>query len=526
MFHKIIGIVILGFALLLAESPSGANAENEMASRIQAKITQIGARATELRESGADVSSIQTTMLQNGRPAEAETILDSVLANLGSPAAGNICNPNAPMTVSGQVTVHASCSVGGDLTVTGHGVLHFDYTGGSHLVVHGNVTVQHNATLWIEGRPGDPAVFVIDNAFNQQRSMTSTDDATIRLDHVEFRTQESEGHGTGSISMTYDARDRSSFEVTGAALHEETAWLLANLHDSARLNLVDVQGVPTEIYIRDASSAKLRGRDTQTGIWLDAGGVRGTLKLPDVDRPFSWRIGAGAGLNVAWSLQVDDAQPGLGVEVKPDSALTIVGHGAQAPATGELKISYFVIGAQETLDGLEAGLQNRRIGNRLTLQNVQLGPIAWQVYAGNDTDLTIRHSVINEIGIFGRDAKVRVDHSVLQLAVLAALGPGSLLDIRDSEIWNQAVEVANDGHVVISGSEIHGTHFLARDPGSTIAIDGDAFYANPAGCTPAKMVNITTGQPNCNPFRPPGMPQKAGPGRITCSGHAGCDWDG
>jgi hypothetical protein len=60
--------------------------------------------------------------------------------------------------------------------------------------------------------------------------------------------------------------------------------------------------------------------------------------------PFSWRIGAGIGLDVAWSLEVDDAQPGIGVEVKPDSALTIIGSGTRAPATGELHMSYFVVG--------------------------------------------------------------------------------------------------------------------------------------------------------------------------------------
>ena len=77
--------------------------------------------------------------------------------------------------------------------------------------------------------------------------------------------------------------------------------------------------------------------------------------------------------------------------------------------TGELKISYFVVDQRETLDGLKSGLQNRKVGDQLTLNDVQLGPIAWQIYAGDNADLTIKNSTINEIGIFGHNAKVQVE---------------------------------------------------------------------------------------------------------------------
>ncbi|MGH6847490.1 MAG: hypothetical protein ACREC0_08645 [Methylocella sp.] len=539
------GIALSSLILIAPWGGSNSLAENptDTASRIQAKIAKVGASAIKLRESGGDVSPIHEAMqqvdklLRSGKIEDAEKILDSLLTNSGAPATssaptvaapaeGRDCDPRQPMTVSGSVTVVEDCTVGGDLTVTGSAVLHFDYTGrkGGRLAVGGNVIVQDNATLWIQGRPDERAVFAIVNDFNQQRSMTSTDDATIKLDHVEFRTQKSGDRGKGSVSMSYDARGRSSFEVTGSTLVEGESWLLANLHDSAKLTVADTQHVPTEIYVNDSSSAKISGTGTRAGVWLDGGGAKGTLKLPDVNGPFSWQIGTGAGLDVGWSLQVDDAQPGIGIEVKPASALTITGSGARAPATGELKISYFVVGSRETLDGLKPGLQNRKISDRLTLDDVQLGPIAWQIYAGDNADLTIKNSTINEIGIFGRDAKVRVERSVLQLAVLAALAPGSLLDIRDSEVWNQTVEVANKGRVSIAGSKIHGTLFQARDSGSNISIEGGSFYENPAHCTPSTMVDIATGQPKCNPFSAPGLPHSAGVGKVECAGTEGCTW--
>jgi hypothetical protein len=539
---NVFGIALSWLTLIAPWGCANALSAEDTASRIQAKISQVGAGAIKLRESGGDVSSIQQAMqqvdklLKSGKIADAEKILDTLLTKLGLPAVGSTraaapaggrdCDPRQPMTVSGRVTVDADCTVGGDLTVTGSAVLHFDYTGrrGGRLIVGGNVIVRDDAMLWIQGRPGQRAVLAIDNEFNGQRSMTSTDNATIKLDNVEFRTQKSENRGKGSVSMNYHARGRSSFEVTGSALVEGEAWLLANLHDSAKLTIADTQHVPTEIYVHDSSSAKISGTGTRTGVWLDAGGAKGTLKLPDVKAPFSWQIGAGTGLDVRWSLQVDDAQPGMGIEVKPASALTITGRGAQAPATGELKISYFVIGSRETLDGLEAGLQNRKISDRLTLKDVQLGPIAWQIYAGDNADLTIKNSTINEIGIFGRNAKVRTERSVLQLAVLAALAPGSSLDIRDSDVWNQTIEVANTGKVSITDSKIHGTLFHARDSDSNISIEGGSFEENPARCTQATMVNIATGQPKCNPFRPPGLPRSAGAGKVECAGTEGCRW--
>ena len=531
--------------VLIGTWGSNALAEEDTASRIHTKIVQVDENAIKLRESGGNVAPIQEAMqqvdqlLKSGQTADAEKILDTLLAKPGAPgtgpapvavapAEGRDCDPRKPMTVSGRVTVDGDCTVGGNLTVVGNGVLHVDYTGrkGGRLVVGGNVIVQGKATLWIQGRPDARAIFTIDNEFSQQRSMTSKDDAEIKLDHVEFRTQKSGDRGRGSVYMNYDARDRSSIEVTGSTIVEEESWLLANLYDSAKLTVADTQHVPNEIYIQDSSSAKISGSRTRTGVWLDAGGAKGTLKLPNVNGPFSWRIGAGAGLDVRWSLQVDDAQPGIGVQVKPNSALTILGNGARAPATGELHISYFVTGSRETLNGLKVGMQNRTISGRLTLKDVQLGPIAWQIYAGNNADLTIKDSTINEIGIFGRDATVHVERSVLQLAVLAALGPGSLLDIRDSEVWNQTVEAANKGRVSIADSRIYGTLFHARDSSSSISIAGGSFYENPPGCTQATMVNIATGQPRCNPFRTPGPPRSSGPGKVDCVGTKGCTWGG
>ena len=203
----VLGLALALLCLLVPWACSNAQSLDDTASRIQAKIAQVGAGATKLHESGGDVSSIQESMqqvdklLNSGNIAGAEEILDKLLAKLGTPATGAAqasaspaapadCNSRKPMTVTGQVTVDQDCTVGGDLTVKGDAILHFNYRGpnGGRLLVRGNVMVQDKATLWVEGRPLGRAVFVVDNEFSQQHSMTSTDDAKIKLDYVEFRT--------------------------------------------------------------------------------------------------------------------------------------------------------------------------------------------------------------------------------------------------------------------------------------------------------------------------------------------------
>lgn len=534
--------IVLCLLILIAPHTTNAESQAVTASRIQAKIGQVGARAVKLREAGGDVSTLQRAMqqvdklLRSGDIEGAEKILDTLITDLGgpstdlapvaaTPSAEHNCDPRQPMVVSGAVTVTADCMVGGDLTVTGSGVLHFDYSGrnGGRLVVAGNVNVRDHATLWIQGGPSRRAIFVINNDSNDQRAMTSTDNAAIKLDRVEFRTQEPVNPGKGSVSMNYHARDQSSLYVTGSTVVEEAAWLLANLHDAAKLTVIDTQHVPNEVYVRDSASVQVGG-GTRTGLWLDAGGAKGNLTLPDVNGPFSWRVGAGNGLDVGWSLQIEQSEPGIGIEVRPSSALTITGAGRHAPVTGEVKISYFVIGAQETLDHLKAGLQNGTVSNRLTLKNVQLGPIAWQIYVGDNADLSITNSTINEIGVFGRNARVRVQTSVLQLAALAAIGPGSSLDIRNSEIWNQTIEAANKAAVSIADSNVHGTLFHTGDSESVVSITGGSFYGNAAHCRQVEMVDIASGQPRCNPFRAPGMPSYTGAGKTSCHGTQGCTW--
>ena len=67
----------------------------------------------------------------------------------------------------------------------------------------------------------------------------------------------------------------------------------------------------------------------------------------------------------------------------PSTQLTI--NGAGFPNTGELKVALMFANGTDTLQNLYVGLQNTTVDNGangfVTLSNVNLGPVAWQIYA-------------------------------------------------------------------------------------------------------------------------------------------------
>jgi hypothetical protein len=275
----------------------------------------------------------------------------------------------------------------------------------------------------------------------------------------------------------------------------------------------------------------LHGSDTHTGIWLNFQDITGTIDLPAYQsQPYSWAIGRGiAGLNTPWYLELDSVQQqniGLGVQIFPTSKMTI--NGAGLPNTGELKVAMMFANNTETVRDLKVGLQNTTVKNgpngSVTLNNVNLGLIAWQLYALMNEHLTIKNSVVNEIGI-GGPSTITVDSSLLQLAVLAAVGiGGSTMTINNSEIWNQEITATNNSRIILNNCRVTGSAFSTTDSLSRITINGGCFFSNPAGCTAATMVNVTTGQPYCNPFIPPGYPQNLSPATVTFNGvNYNCD---
>ena len=433
------------------------------------------------------------------------------------------CNSGS-YTVASNSVIQGSCIIMGDLTILNGATLNVDLTGATAdtFVVRGNILLQGNATLWIHAAPNSTNdQFIVSNSYSNHRTITTKGSSHFVLENIEFRTQEGNLTGAASIYMNYYAKDKSIFHINKSWLDRSTAWLLCNLQNKSLLQGLEPDGVPTEIYLLDSAAAALHGPKTDVGMWLNFESITDTLTLPDQTKPFTWAIGRGVGgLSPPWYLEVDNALPGIGVQILPSSNITINGTGQ--PATGELTVSLLFANNTDTVKNLQVGLQNATIRNgpsgRVTLKNVKLHPVAWQLYALMNEHLFIKNSTINEIGIAGPSTVV-VDNSILQLAVLAAVGiGGSTMTINNSEVWNQAITAGNNSNIIFNNCNITGSAFSTTDALSHITVKGGCFFKNPDGCTQATMISIATGQPYCNPFIPPGFPQNLSPLAVTFIG--------
>ena len=433
------------------------------------------------------------------------------------------CNSGSVIITTNKV-ITGSCIITGDLTIQNGGTLNVDLTAGTAdiFVVRGNILLQGNAVLWVHSTPGSTNdQFIVSNTFSNQRTITTQDSSRVQLENIEFRTQEGNLTNAASVYMNYNAQGKSIFYVNKSWLDTQKAWLLCNMFNKSTLIGKEPNHLPTEIYLQDTAQVVMHGPNTQTGIWLNFQSITDTLNLPpDQSQPYTWKIGRGiGGLATTWYFEEDTAQVGLGVQIFPDAKMTI--NGAGTP-TKEVTVALFFANGTDTLKNLSVGLQNTTvatgINGKVKLNNVNLGPIAWQLYPLMNEHLYVKKSTVNEIGIAGPSTVV-IDSSLLQLAVLAAVGVGgSTMTVNNSQIWNQAITASNNSTITLNNCNITGSAFSTTDAPSHITVNGGCFFSNPTGCTMNTALNMTTGQPNCNPFIPPGFPQILTPAAVTLNG--------
>ena len=435
----------------------------------------------------------------------------------------SICN-SGPQTINGTITITQSCTITGDLTIGANDRLIVDYSGSPQKVftMEGNIRLKSNGVFHIDG-----GKLNFQQDHNRHREITAIENSILIIQNSEVITNQD----IGSKYMLYIGRGNSKLITFNSTLDKTTSWLISNFFDNSYLITQNISYIPTEIYLNDASTIQLS--ESKTGIHINMlDGITGTLNLPvqadanDQAIPYSWSVGRDVeGLSgVEWQVDINNSEVGLGVESQGGSSVTINGVGA--PANGELTISYHSFGGTETLTGLHSGLQFMTLGNgQLTLNNVNLGRIAWQIYAHENEMLTINDSVINEVGA-ALHGHITVNRSMLQLAGATALGNTSTVEINDSQVYSQTMEAFLDGEVTINNSAIYGGVMVTHESTSAIHVQGGAFFPNPESiaCTLDNALT-ETGVVNCNPFLPQGAEvTTVGPGSFTCSSTYNCDW--
>ncbi len=451
----------------------------------------------------------------------------AALSVTAAPAlAQSICNAGNQVVVS-LVEITASCTVTGSLTIQG-GMVRANFAAAptASLRVEGDVTVSGTGVLWIEG-----GKFEIQQSHNQHRRITTTDDATVVLKSTTVVLNQ----GVGQKYLFYDAFDRSKLFAVRSTLDHTTSWLISNQFDESRLVALETQHVPTEIYVKDDSTVMVAEPSSQTGVWLDfEDGAAGTIDLPmqadagDELQPYSWSVGRGStGLTgVGWQLHIFNASIGLGLESHSGSQITVNGRGA--PVSGEIRIAYHAEGGVQSLSGLGTGLQSKTLGgNQLTLRNVELGRIAWQIYAHDGAALTIRSSILNEIGV-AAGGHITVYDSILQFGSVVSVGhTAASITIYNSQIHNQSIEAMRDGVINIHNSAVFGAAVVAHESTSAVNFHGGALLRNQTAACPLILSEMMYqwGVPQCNPFLAPGAAvTRVGSGVVSCDATYGCSW--
>jgi hypothetical protein len=408
-----------------------------------------------------------------------------------------------------------SCVVVGDLAIGGSSALNV----GPNIVltVEGNVVLSGTAIFSIDG-----GVLGLANQEDFERNIIAVDDATFAITAGIIVTNPL---GTDNLTSVYSAAGHAQMLLDNAFLSFEHNWLLADLFENASLTSSN-SNVPNEIYLGDQSTVAISGPASRHGLWLRlTSGTSGTLQLPNVSTAFTWSAGSATGLDVGWNLTVNDAQPGIDIESHAGSSWTVVGADA---GVKDATIGLFLDppvspSAAVTLSELPIGIAGADAPfamsfpwsstPQLTLQNVNLGPLAWQIYVGSLLDggpvpvnVQISDSAVNEVGVTA--GHVDLLDCNLQLAVLAALNSGAVIHAQGDDIWCQSLLARNGGAILVDGSNIHGSLFEASTGGQIEVMNNCVFWAD--GNTPscdlvASFVHMVQndGRPLCSPFSNP-----------------------
>ena len=405
---------------------------------------------------------------------------------------------------SGIYFVNTPCVLKGDVVLGGDATLVVLQTS---LVVDGDIALSGNARLVVSN-----ATLSLDNHFVFNHRIESRGHAQIHFIDSALRTNvSSPGH---SLASQYIAHDQAVMFVRNSGVLLPDSWLLGELRDDAAVHAVSALNFPSEIYPHDRATVILEGQATNARVWLEfLGGTKTVIdRLPNEKTPFDWSFGRNTpGMtNVGYQVEVLHAIPTVGVASHRGSELTL--RNTQAPVA----IGYFLydLDTPQQLSGLgplSHDILLKHQGRRFELDNANIFEFAWQIYTANPTiakpePVIVYRSMVNEIAALER-GRIAVNESLLQWAVIAAIGPGSRIEVANSTINSQSIIAAQDGFIHVDGSAIYGSLIEATND-AFILLSNVRFEPNVchALCLPACASHENGGfeGDRCNPFNPAG----------------------
>jgi hypothetical protein len=409
-----------------------------------------------------------------------------------------------------------NCTINGNLVIGGTGTNASLLNIGQSIVltVVGNINLSGSGALSVNG-----GTLALANQYNLQWNINATDNANISMLNGIVTTN---ALGTRNLTSALYANGNTNIQVVNSTLDRTNNWLIAKMGNSSSFSGTN-STVPTELYLNGQNSISVTGNQSQHGLHLGLGsGTSGTLTLPNTTTNYTWSAGSSTGLQVGWNVAVTNAQPGLSIESHANSNWTIIGANV---STKELSVSVNLDPATSptgtvTLNQLPLGIVGAGTPfsltfpwssqPQLTLNNVNLGPLAWQIYIGSGpapVNAQISNSAINEIGVIA--GNVTVTNSTLQLAELDPVGPLSVMNVQGSDIWSHIVQASSGGQITIQNSTIHGNLFSANGCKSgvcsviTLTNVTEAKNGTQSSCSGDITTIIqSNGTPLCDPYSP------------------------
>ena len=396
--------------------------------------------------------------------------------------------------LSGTSVQTGACTIHGDVTLGGSAVLVIDQ---AHFVLDGNLWLRGDAQLVVQA-----SAFTIEQHGVLEHRIEARDRA--RIDFVGSVVSTNRSTPGASFASQYLGYDQSVLRVVNCQILLPDSWLLADLYGHAIVHTTQSKNFPSEIYPHEDATVLIEGEIADHRVWLEfVEGAKAVIaEIPDAASPFSFDFGretAGV-VNVGYQVKVIGGIATFGIASHPGSDVTL------SHNVGPVAIAYFVTdpNATEPLTGLHPGLRNATFthqGRVLRLVEANLEGFAWQIYAASPGATTpgtvpIADSVLNELAALD-GGRFSVTNSVLQWAVIAALGPRSAIDILGSTINSQSIVAAKDAVIHIDSSDIFGSAVEARDDAVVL------------------LTNSRLGQNVCHPLCLPLCPSFA---------DGGCNW--
>jgi len=392
------------------------------------------------------------------------------------------------------------CAFVGDIVLSGTATLAVL----NNLVVDGDILLSGSARLIVKG-----TTLTIDNHYVLDHKIDARGSAQIHFVDSTLKTNvSSPGH---SLPTVYSGFDDSIMYAQNSRILQPDSWLLGELSGNAKVRLVE-SDFPSEIYPHESATIVLEGAASQSRVWLEFLNGQQTLieGVPNETVAFNWSFGRNTPgvTNVGYQVEVINAKPSIGISSHPGSQVTL------KDTQTELAIGYFLsdITAPQQIANIGPGSHDIILNHqarRLELENANIFEFGWQIYSANPTvaqvqPVVIYNSLINEIGTLHR-GKIKVDACVLQWAMIAAIGPGSGIEMSHSTINSQSIIAATDATIHIDSSEIFGSLVEASDDAS-ILFTNVQFKSNVchARCLPGCASTVIGGANRCNPFNPAG----------------------